>query len=175
MAKWVALLRGVNVGGKNNVPMERLRAACTGAGLTGLQTYIQSGNLVFDSDKTADALAQVLHGVLTSEFDLTIPILVLPDHVFQKMLAACPFPESRGNLAHGYFCFSEPGFDEQAYESLKTLSEEVQIKGTVVWLHAPDGIAGSKLAARFESVITDTILTGRNLNTIRKIAEMLDG
>lgn len=175
MGKWVALLRGVNVGGKNLIAMDRLREACTAAGLKDVQSYIQSGNLVFSSDGTADAIAKQLHTILTDEFGVTTPILVLHATAIRQVLSSCPFAGSQGNLVHGYFCFSQPVLDDAVCESLRAASETLQVVDSVIWLHAPDGLRGSKLAARFETVSPGTIMTGRNLNTIRKLGEMLDG
>ncbi len=174
MEKWVALLRGVNVGGKNKVPMEQLRAACSGAGLHDVQSYIASGNLICRAGGDADDVAEILHHVLTGQFGVTTPVQVLPAVAMRQILANCPFPESEGNAAHGYFCFTAPELDQSRYESLRTSSEEVQIVDNVIWLRAPDGVGRSKLVASFDKIAPGTIMTGRNLNTIRRLVEMLD-
>lgn len=175
MEKWVALLRAVNVGGHNKVPMEALRAALIGAGWGRVQSYIQSGNLVFEAAGTAQDLAKTLHQILTTQFDVSVPALVLPKAAFDRIMADCPYPDVQGNLAHGYFCFKPPAMDAALYDDLRAGAEEVTIKGAVIWLYAPDGVGTSKLAKDFDKVFPGTLMTGRNLNTIRKLTQMLDG
>jgi uncharacterized protein (DUF1697 family) len=80
MSRFVALLRGINVGGKNNVPMARLRVVLDGLGFTDVATYIASGNVILDSELTADDTAALIEGALPREFALSdgvVRVLVL--------------------------------------------------------------------------------------------------
>lgn len=73
---YVALLRGINVGGKNKIDMKELKARCEGAGLQSVVTYINSGNVVFDDTRDADQLTQVLEAVIRDEFHLSVKVLI---------------------------------------------------------------------------------------------------
>lgn len=175
MDHWVALLRGINVGGNNLVPMADLRVLCAGLGWTGVQTYIASGNLVFAAEGTADELTGVLRRAIAAQMAVDAALIVLPAVAVRAALAACPFDPKEGKQVHGFFLWADPAVDWAVYEILRLPNEEVVVRGRVAWLHAPDGIGRSKLAEKFHKVVTGTDMTARNLNTIRKLVEMLDG
>jgi len=164
---WIALLRGINVGGGNKLPMADLRAICEGIGWQNIRTYIASGNVVFEADGAAEALASKLH----QNLPLDVPVLVLSAHDLANRLAHCPFPNGAGNTVHGFFCLDAPDVDEDVIAQFAT-TEKVIVQGHTVWLYAPDGFGRSKLAENFHRVVTSTTYTARNFNTIRKLVEM---
>ena len=166
---WIALLRGINVGGGNKLPMADLRGICDGLGWTNVRTYIASGNVVFDANGAAEALASSLHQKLP--FD--VPVLVLSAHELANRLSHCPFPPNAGKTVHGFFCLDAPEVDEDVIAQYAT-TEKVVVQGHTVWMFAPDGFGRSKLGEMFHRVVTGTVYTARNLNTIKKLAEMLD-
>lgn len=165
----VALLRGINVGGGNKLPMADLRAVCADLGWTNIRTYIASGNVVFEADGGNEALATALHQALP----LDVPVLVLGADELKNRLSHCPFPGESGNKVHGFFCLDAPEVDEDVIAQYAK-TEKVVVQGHTVWLHAPDGFGRSKLGEMFHRVVTGTVYTARNLNTINKLAEMLD-
>ena len=174
MAKWVVFLRGINVGGHRKVPMADLRALCTATTSDPtVQTYIASGNVVLTADGPADALADVIRTSIQQEFGFNVPTLVLHEDKMRAVLASCPCPDEKGNLAHAYLCYADPMLDQVGVDQLRVASETVTVAGRTVWLHAPDGIGRSKLAAKMEKLI-GVEATARNLNTVRKMVEMLD-
>lgn len=174
MARWAALIRGINVGGGNKVPMAELRAACEGAGLANVRSYIASGNLVFDAKGTADDISATLQDVLTNSFGVATPILVLSEAALRARLATRPLDPEKGSHLHGMFTFADYEIDEKLRDLLISPSETLYPAKGIVWLHAPEGIGRSKLAAKLEQVIGKTTLTTRNLNTICALADMLD-
>ncbi len=175
MAKFVAFLRGINVGGHRKIPMSDLRQLCVGiTSDPDLRTYIASGNLVFDADGAAARWATSIAEGIRARFGFDVPVLVLTEAAMRAALAACPFPRDAGKLVHGYFCFEKPQLDRAGVDALITPTEAVSVQGQTVWLHAPDGIGRSKLAARMERLIGVEV-TARNLNTIIKMVEMLGG
>lgn len=169
---WVALLRGVNVGGGNKVPMADLRALCEGLGWQDVQSYIASGNLVFRTNGAAEGLADTLRGVMSQKMGVDVPVLVLSAEAVAQALADCPFQPEKGNLCHVFFLWADPVMDWEAYETYRIESEELAVQGKVAWLHTPEGFGRSKLAEKLGKVITDTDMTGRNLNTLHKLVEM---
>ena len=174
MQHWVALLRGINVGGHNKVPMTELRQLCAGLGWAGVQIYIASGNLVFAAVGTADVLAANLRRAIAAAMGVDVAILVLPEADVRAALTQCPFDPEAGSHVHGFFLWAEPWVDQVALAQFRAPSETLIVRGRVAWLHAPDGIGRSKLAEKFDKVVTGTQMTGRNLNTLRKLVEMLD-
>jgi uncharacterized protein (DUF1697 family) len=175
MDRWVALLRGVNVGGANKVPMAALRALAEGLGWLGVQTYIASGNLVFSAEGDAEGLAATLRDAMKAGMGVDVAVIVLAGDDLAARVAGCPFDPEEGKHVHGFLLFGEGRLDEGMLGSLKLPSEEVVLDGRTVWLLAPDGIGRSKLAEKFHKVVLGSDMTARNLNTLRKLAEMAAG
>ncbi|WP_291839685.1 DUF1697 domain-containing protein [Limimaricola sp.] len=174
MQHWVALLRGVNVGGANMVPMAKLREVAAGLGWQGVRSHLASGNLVFAAAGEAEGLARALEGALTQALGVSAAVLVIAAPDWAAMLAECPFAPDAGKAVHGFFCWQTPLLDEGLLATLIAPSETVQVRGKVIWLHAPEGVGRSKLAAKMGAVAGKVQMTARNLNTIRALAEMLD-
>lgn len=172
MQKWVAFLRGINVGGHRKVPMADLRR-CVGdrLGAADVRSYIASGNLVFRADGSADGLSAALGGVIQAQFGLEVPVRVLSEADMRGILKSCPFPLDAGKAVHGFLCFGTPRLDQKAIAQFKAPGEDLRVTGETVWLSAPDGIGRSKLAARLDFGVP---ATARNLNTLRAMVAMLD-
>lgn len=175
MHHWVALLRGVNLGGHKMVPMADLRALCAGLGWGGVQSYIASGNLVFAAAGTGEALARRLELALAAQMGVQVAVLVLAKAGLQAALAACPFDPLQGSHVHGFFLWADPVVRWPVFDALRLPNEALVVQGRVAWLHAPGGIGRSRLAENLHQVVTGTQMTARNLNTLRKLVEMLDG
>ncbi len=173
LTRWVALLRGVNVGGGNKVPMAALRELATGLGWRDVRSYIASGNLVFSAPD--GRLAEDLGDAMRQQMGVDVPNLVLSGEALRLALASCPYPPDAGKAVHGFFCAAPPVIDATRRDALAVASERLEVRDHVVWMYAPDGFGRSKLAAKIDKVITGTEFTARNLNTIRKLVEMLDG
>jgi uncharacterized protein (DUF1697 family) len=175
MQDWVALLRGVNVGGGNKVPVADLRRLAGGLGWTGVRTYVASGNLVFRAEGEAATLADALRAAMRDGIGVDVPVVVLSGDAMREALAACPFDPEAGKQVHVLFLFGPVTVDEVLRDSLRAPSETLVMDGTRAWLHAPEGFGTSKLAAKVDRVIRGAPMTGRNLNTLRALVEMLDG
>lgn len=174
MSNWVVFLRGINVGGHRKMPMADLRRLLVDTTSDPkARTYIASGNAVFEAEGTADVLAAALRTAIADAFGFDVPTLVLSEEEMRAILASCPCPGAKGNLAHAYLCYGPPLLDQSGIDALRAASETVAVVDNTVWLHAPDGIGRSKLAAKMEKLI-GVEATARNLNTMRKIVEMLD-
>ncbi|MGJ8624708.1 MAG: DUF1697 domain-containing protein [Yoonia sp.] len=167
--KWVALLRGVNVGGGNKVPMADLRGLAEGLGWRNVRSYIASGNLVFEAD--AGGHAKVLRAAMVEKMGVDVPVLVLPAAEVEGALEACPW-DGAGNLVHVFFCWEEPKVDIALHDELIAADEEMRVDGTLVWFHAPSGVGRSKLMGKIGRVL-GVQHTARNLNTLRKLADMV--
>lgn len=171
MQAWGALLRGVNVGGAAKLPMADLRAVASDIGWQNPQTYIASGNLVFQAE--AGDHATLLRDGLQSRLGLDVPVLVLPHSAYRACLASCPFQPEQGSHLHGFLTFSPPRLDMAVFDALRT-TEVIAAAEGVVWLHAPDGIGRSKVAEKMHKIICGAQTTARNLNTLRHLLQMLD-
>lgn len=170
--KFAALLRGVNVSGTNKLPMADLRAVATALGWTDVQSYIASGNLVFSAQGTSDNLANALRRALAEQMDIDVPIIVLSANAIQSLVNNCPYTDA-GNRIHLFVCETQPNLDTDLQNTLIAADEHITVQDTFVWFHAPSGVARSKLFAKFERVLNSSA-TARNLNTLTKLAAMLN-
>ncbi|OBS10856.1 DUF1697 domain-containing protein [Acidihalobacter prosperus] len=174
MESQIALLRGINVGGKNNLSMNELVGYFHEKGCHNVQTYIQSGNVVFEHDKTwgASEAAEIAQAIAASK-GFSPHILILSAYDWLRVIDDNPFPTDDGKALHCFFLDSTPEQPNLArLDKLKTAAESYRLAGQVFYLFAPDGIGRSKLAAAVESALGIPV-TARNFNTVQKLATML--
>jgi uncharacterized protein (DUF1697 family) len=170
---YIALFRGINVGIKNRISMQELMGVFQSIGCENVQTYIQSGNVVFTSDeKVVEKIkARIKAGIIEKMgFDPTILILSpkqLQDAVFHN-----PFPTNEGKALH-FFFFESPvnKASAKSLQALRNPTEECKLGEKVLYLYAPDGIGRSRLASAVEKKL-EVLVTGRNWNTVSKLAAM---
>lgn len=176
MSPWIALLRGINVGGKNVLPMKDLTALIETAGCTDVKTYVQSGNAVFrSSNATAPQLATRIARAIAQSRKFAPSVLVLSIRELEQVVAANPFPEaeSEPKSLHVFFLAESPKSPNVAsLNSIKAESETFVLKGRAFYLHAPDGIGRSKLAQRAERLL-GVDATGRNWRTVTTVLAMV--
>ena len=172
---WIALLRGINVGGGNKLPMASLRAILDGLGATDVQTYIQSGNAVFrhaetDAAKVGDMIGNGIH----QRHGFRPRVLALTAAEMARSADANPFPsaETEPKTLHLYF-LAEPSTapDIEAIRALASGSETFRLTDSVFYLHAPDGIGRSKLAQQVERLL-GVEATARNWRTVWNVLAM---
>lgn len=169
MHKYVILLRGVNVGGKNLIAMKELKVLLESNGFHGVQTYIQSGNIVLSNETYP---RQKIVEIIESEFGFLPTVLVLSEQAFLSAVSSSPYSKHEAKTVHFYFCDGLPKLDAEKLDKLIAPTERVELVGHVFYLHAPDGIGRSKLVASIESCL-GTAATGRNLNTVNKLVSLL--
>lgn len=176
MKTYIALFRGINVGGKNSLPMKELLPILESMNYENIQTYIQSGNVVFSSSKTVGPSDATRIGQKISEKKGFEPkVLLLSEKQLQDAINNNPFPSDDGKALHFFFLESKPEKpDINKLESLKVQSEEFHLHKNVFYLYAPEGIGRSKLAAAVEKSIS-VPLTARNWNTVSKLATIVEG
>lgn len=169
MKTYIALFRGINVGGNNILPMKELKMLLEASSCRRVRTYIQSGNVVFESESPPENVG----GLIKERFGFEPHVLLMEKKAFLESLTGNPYTAAKGNQIHFYFCQGKPNANIEKLDTLKTESEQYLIKDQVLYLYAPDGIGRSKLAAGMEKLL-GVPATGRNLNTISKLVEMLE-
>ena len=177
VSTWVALFRGINVGGNNMLPMRDLATLLGSLGLEEVRTYIQSGNVVFSAAGTATSLAARICAAVERRFGFRPELLLLGAAELARALAANPFPEAAAQpqLLHLWFLASHPAKGaETALATLAAQGERLVLRGKVLYLHAPKGIGGSKLAARAERTL-GVRATARNWRTCSALLSMARG
>lgn len=170
MNTYLLLFRGINVGGKNILPMAALKEYLAENDFHNIKTYIQTGNVILQSSKVPNA--QFISNLIDSNFGFKPKVLVLNDYNFNEAIHNNPFKPAEGKMLHFYFCDQNISVDNSILDSLKSNGEKYFIKGNVFYLFAPNGIGRSKLADKIESIINEPT-TARNFNTVNKLESML--
>lgn len=169
MSTFIALLRAVNVGGTGKLPMTELKRMCEAAGFTAVRTYIASGNVVFDSKKSAPQVKAALEAALLQYAGKPVQVMVRTAPELVEVLAGNPFPQAAPNRTVAIFLDSAPPAD-----TLENLSgqqdEEVELGKREIYVHYGEGMGQSKLKIRAASEGT-----ARNINTVAKLVQMASG
>ena len=177
MATWITLLRGVNVGGKNKLPMKALREAMEGSlGYTDVRTHIQSGNLVYESKaRGAASYSKAIAALLASDFGIDTYALTLSVASFRKVLDASPFPaKAEPKSVHIAFLDAPSKVDPADLDAVTATDETWHLTKQAFYLHAPSGVARSKLVQKLDRLLGVGV-TARNLNSATKILELAEG
>lgn len=172
----IALLRGINVGGKNRVPTAALTGLFEAAGGIGVRTYIQSGNVLFRSppDRTA-AVAEAVERRLDADLGVPSPVIVRPARALRRIIDACPFGDAEPTHLHVMFLRDAP--TKRAIAALdpdRSPPDQFVVKGSEIHLHLPNGAARSKLTNSYFDRTLGTVSTARNWRTVRTLAEMAE-
>ncbi|HPR63381.1 MAG TPA: DUF1697 domain-containing protein [Thermoanaerobaculia bacterium] len=177
MNVWIALFRGINVGGRNLLRMQDLREHMKQCGARNVRTYIQSGNVVFfhESDDPG-ALGELIRKSIWDHSGFEPDVVVLSPEELKIAMEDNPFPEAESMPATLHLFFLLHGIqtpDLKSLERIRKNSEKFSLNDRVFYLHAPDGIGKSSLAARVESVLR-TPATARNWRTLTAIRAIVE-
>jgi uncharacterized protein (DUF1697 family) len=176
MKTYIALFRGINVGGNNMLPMKELAALLQSLGCQNVKTYIRSGNAVFGHKSPGiSALTIKISAAIHKSHGFKPNVFVLEAADLEKAIASNPFPEAEPDpkSLHVFFLASTPEHpDVKTLEKVRANSERFKLSGRCFYLHAPDGVGRSKLAAGAERLL-GVPATGRNWRTVREIMAMV--
>jgi uncharacterized protein (DUF1697 family) len=172
---YIALLRGINVGG-NMLKMNRLREVCADLALRNIRTYVQSGNVVFEGGKNSAHWVKAIETALEGECRLPVSVVVRTAEEIARVAARNPFLDERGidikRLGVTFFR------DAPAPAALKSLSipgagaDRFVRAGTEIYLHCPGGFGETKLSNNTFERLLSIRATTRNWNTVLTLAEM---
>lgn len=170
---WIVLLRGINVGGHNKVPMAELRELLTDTGYTGVGTYIASGNVVLTADTDEDALALDVTSRIADCFGFEVPVIARTAEAFADAAARCPYDTSV-DPTHLVMSFAPTTIDDPlgALDPDDFGDEHVTVSGREAWLRLPDGQGRSDLAAKFARTPFGKVATARNWRSVQKLLDM---
>ena len=176
MTTFVALLRAVNVGGNNKVPMPALRTLFESSGYTDVTTYIQSGNVVFDSASTKrPALVGQIEAAIKREFGLRIDVVIRSARELAAAIDANPYGDRVRDhkTLHVAFLNDPPDRARLAtIDAARFAPDEFAIGRREVYVHCPNGVGGSKLPTALAARLAPSPATMRNWNTVTKLAEL---
>ncbi|MDB4938497.1 MAG: hypothetical protein JWP87_5469 [Labilithrix sp.] len=174
----VALLRGINVGGNNKLPMKELVAMFERAGCTHVRNYIQSGNIVFDAPPArAKRIPQVIQAEIERKLGLRVPVIVRSEAELRAIAKRHPLFAlgAEPDKLLVMFLAGEPGKKEQAaLDPNRSPPDTFVVKGREIYVSCPNGMGRSKLTNAWFDAKLATTSTGRNWRTVLKLVEMCD-
>ena len=183
MTIYIALLRGINVGGKNRVKMSELRQAMETIGLGRVQTYIQSGNILFESEEGIESLQNQIKHEIERAFGFSVEIIMRTAEELERIIECCPFSEDAISEAESssegeslYVSLLQDVPLEEGINKLsayKSENEDFLIDGQEVYLLFRQSIRNSKLANNLQKLGVPS--TVRNWKTLNKLAVMARG
>lgn len=172
---YVALFRGINILGRNKLPMAELRIVLEATGCTGVQTYIQSGNAIFrKADVDTNQLCKELTAAVHKSHGFAPRVVVRTLAEIERAAAANPFSEAdtHPQSVHLFFLADRAKTpDLKGIEAIRARSEQFLLKGKVFYLYTPDGFGPSKLAGRAEKLL-GVDATARNWRTVKTLIAM---
>ncbi len=176
-AEHVALLRAVNVGGRNRVAMAQLRELLSGLGYGDVRTHLQSGNAVFTAAETSpEQVALQIEGALESELGLAARVLVRTRAELQRVVAENPLLDVADDHARLLVVFLSGEFDRAAVSELAPADFEPDVFALgerEIYAFYPDGVHATRLSNAFWERRLGLAATGRNWNTVTRLLEMM--
>jgi uncharacterized protein (DUF1697 family) len=166
MTTYIALLRAVNVGGTGKLPMADLKSLCAEAGFDRAETYIASGNVVFESKEPEGRVQAALESRLRDYGSKPVEVFVRTAAEMQAVLRGNPFPKPELKYIHVFFLRDKPPRDA-ATNVLRQTNEEIRLGKRELYVHYPSGMGQSKL-----SIPAAKHATARNMNTVAKLVAM---
>jgi uncharacterized protein (DUF1697 family) len=176
---YVALLRGINVGGNNPLPMKDLAILFTKAGCAEVKTYIQSGNVVFHADaKTAARIATATTKAIADRTGMRIPVVVRTAAELGDITRGNPFLQKGADpdKLHVVFLAEAPSAAKIAgLDPKRSSTDEFAVRGAEIYLHCPNGYGRTQLSNAYFDAKLGTIGTVRNWRTVLKLTELAGG
>lgn len=175
---YVALLRGINVGGNNKVDMKELKKGLEQAGMLSVQTYINSGNIVFAEDNHGkEELSPLLEAVILKHFDLDIKVLVYSFNDFQQIAASIPEDWTNDKEMKSDVWFLWDAVDDESVLKNVAIKPEIDrvkyIPGAILWSVDKDQVTKSGIS-KVVGTRLYKLITVRNVNTVRKLLELME-
>jgi uncharacterized protein (DUF1697 family) len=174
MAVTLALMRGINVGGKNILPMKELAAMFESAGCAKVRTFIQSGNVIFTAaPKVCEGLSNAIAAQIAKKYGYRTPVILRTVKQMREAIAGNPFPGEEERL-HLMFLQDKPAAGLAAkLDANRSTPDRFLVRGAEIYLHLPNGGGRSRLTnAWFESQLS-TVSTLRNWRTVTKLLELM--
>ena len=177
MATFAALLRSVNVGGRNRLAMADLRDLVSSLGFADATTYLQSGNVVFTAPGTAATVARAIEARLAADLDLEVPVLARSRPQLEKILDGNPLSGANSIRRHSMSPSWPTGPRRRRSTELEGLAgqfgdDRFEVVGTHVYLHCPGGYGETKLNNTYLERRLGVRATTRNWRTVSALAEL---
>ena len=172
--KYIAILRGINVGGHRKILMADLKKLLSNTGLKEITTYIQSGNVLFESHESKENIEAIITNVIQDNYGFDVPVIVIPVTIFKQLPQLNPYLDSTSvEKMHVTFLKELP--TQESVKHMKTFNyvpDQFIIKDQAVFLHIEDKYHKSKLSNNFFEKHLKVTATTRNWKTVMKLIEL---
>jgi uncharacterized protein (DUF1697 family) len=178
VTSYVALLRGINVSGRNKLPMTALTALLEGLGYEDVVTYIQSGNVVFTSAAKEAKVASDIAGAVEKKFKFRVPVIVRTRAQLQKVVAGNPYLEAGADPSKLHVTFLAAKPTAAAIKQLdpdRCPPDELTVRGREIYMLLPNGMGRTKLTIDYFEKRLGTQASARNWNTVNKLLGLMAG
>lgn len=172
MEKYIVLLRGINVSGKNKILMPELREILIKLNFLNVQTYIQSGNIILESDLEKKEICNKIKKGIYNEFGFDIPVLIRATQEWKKTIQNFPFSVENEKIVA--FTFLNETVNKNRIEVNNLGNDQYKIEDDVVYLYCPSGFGRTKLTNNTLEKKLNVIATTRNLKTTLKLLELAE-
>jgi uncharacterized protein (DUF1697 family) len=170
---FISLLRGINVAAQKKILMADLKKLYEKAGLTDVQNYVQSGNIIFSSkEKNISKLTSRIEEAIEKEYKFHVPVIVMDNSNIKKVISSNPYKEKEENL-YVTFLYELPS--KEAVQNIKPpegIKDEFSIKGNIVYVYCPGGYGRTKISNTYFEKKLKVPATTRNWNTVNTLYEM---
>jgi uncharacterized protein (DUF1697 family) len=178
MQTYISLLRGINVNGKNIIPMKDLRNLCESLNFTNVITYIQSGNIIFqDTTISVSSLETMISSAISKQFGFEVPVLVLTKETLESIVFNNPFMNLLKDIStlHGTFLSQIPldNLVEKFRVGIYGV-DEYSLCEKIIYLHCPNGYGNTKLSNTFLENKLKVTATTRNWKTITQLLSIAE-
>lgn len=170
MQTFIVILRGVNVSGKNILPMAELRYLLYDLKFENVQTYIQSGNIVLNSELSKDEVIESVKNGIVSIFGFNVAVLAKTISEWENAIANNPYPTNNHKIVSFTFLSEVP--KETTVEVTITNDDVYSVINDMVYMYCPDGFGRTKLTNNLFEKKLKVVATSRNFRTTMKLLEM---
>ncbi len=175
MHKKIAILRGINVGGKRKILMADLKALCNALIWNDVKTYIQSGNVIFNSDKENPELEHELEKAITQKYGFDVPVIVINAEELQRMVDKNPFVDENTDISHLHLTFLKQNAIQENIDHIRTYDfepDKFEIDNQAIFVYCEGKYHQSKLTNNFFEKKLKVGATTRNWKTVLKLLEL---
>jgi uncharacterized protein (DUF1697 family) len=177
MNTFISLLRGINVSGQKKIKMTELKSLYESLTFKNVNTYIQSGNVVFQSTKDALIIKTLIEEAINEHFSFDVPVQILTNIQLENVVQGLPFTsidiESEGSKVIIFFLSKEVSDDQRdIIEPYLKKSEQLVMSRDVVYLYCPEGSGNSKLTNKLIETKLKLTSTARNIKTVNKLLSL---
>lgn len=185
MAIYIALLRGINVGGHHKIKMAELKSMFQSMGFERVQTYIQSGNVLFEAEQDADSLRERIEHEIEKVFSISVTVIIRTSEELDQMIESCPFSaevlteaQASAQVETFYVAMLLDAPAPDRIERLKAFASEIDeyhVQGREVYLLLREGVRNSKLANQLaKMIVPSTVRNWKTMNKLRDLAKSME-